>query len=124
MRSARGEAARADRALQQRLAAIEAGVPDAHAHKVERRVGGRPSEVQARLEAGRAKHVAPGERARRAERARIAEDNLRHQQKLRAAQPKFASAPTIRTLRGEPRARRAAAQRRLRLRSVRVQLRF
>ena len=34
------EAARADRALQQRLAAIEAGVPDAHAHKVERRVGG------------------------------------------------------------------------------------
>ena len=98
------EAARADRALQQRLAAIEAGVPDAHAHKVERRVGGRPSEVQARLEAGRAKHVAPGERARRAERARIAEDNLRHQQKLRAAKPKFASDSTIRTLRGEPRA--------------------
>ena len=96
------EAARADRALQQRLAAIEAGVPDAHAHKVERRVGGRPSEVQARLEAGRAKHVAPGERARRAERARIAEDNLRHQRALRQAKPKFASDSTIRTLRGEP----------------------
>ena len=97
------EAARADRALQQRLAAIEAGVPDAHAHKVERRVGGRPSWCRRASRPG-----APSTSRRASARGAPSARELRRTtcgiKKAAGGEAQVRVGSTIRTLRGEPRA--------------------